>query len=137
MTKARLLGLTLIASGAHATRARLIAFAAAAIVVLGAPAPAAAQIFTAFPANCSSLCGAITVGPDGNLLSPEFTASKIGRITPGGTLTEFPTTTANNFPAGITVGPDGNLWFTESSNVDSPNGKIGRITTAGVITEFN
>jgi len=74
----------------------------------------------------------ITAGPDGNLWFTEIDASKIGRITPSGTITEFPTPTAHSAPAGITAGPDGNLWFTEFEEGDN----IGRITTSGTITEF-
>lgn len=73
----------------------------------------------------------ITVGPDGNLWFAQFNASRIGRITPEGQVTQFPTPTANSRPVGITAGPDGNVWFTE------PVGnRIGRITPAGVITEY-
>jgi len=88
----------------------------------------------------------ITVGPDGNIWFTEFTVDKIGRITPDGTITEFPlpaaatpagsppsTPTASN-PKGvteITVGPDSNLWFAEENA-----NQIGRITTNGTITEF-
>jgi streptogramin lyase len=53
----------------------------------------------------------ITVGPDGNLWFT--TANALGRITPAGTITEFPIPTPNSDPIGITLGPDGNLWFTE------------------------
>jgi streptogramin lyase len=73
---------------------------------------------------------AITAGPDGNLWFTEFFGNKIGRITPGGTITEFPLA-ASSGPSGIIAGPDGNLWFTEYSG-----GKIGRITPGGTITEF-
>src|SRR6266571_3643622 len=69
----------------------------------------------------------ITAGPDGNLWFTE--SDKIGRITPGGTITVFALPTANSQPFGIAAGPDGNLWFTESD-------KIGRITPGGTITEF-
>ena len=54
----------------------------------------------------------------------------IGRITPGGAITEF-SLPSGSYPWGITAGPDGNLWFTELSG-----NNIARITTAGVITEF-
>jgi virginiamycin B lyase len=71
------------------------------------------------------------VGPDGNLWFAQFNASRVGRITPEGEVTQFPTPTPNSRPVGITAGSDGNLWFTE------PVGnKIGRITTEGVIDEF-
>ena len=79
----------------------------------------------------------ITAGPDGNLW---FTICRctvgnsnngsIGRITPAGLITEFPTS-PGSAPDGITSGPDGNLWFTEVGV-----NKIARITPAGVNTEF-
>src|SRR5262249_17643616 len=53
--------------------------------------------------------------------------SGIGRITPGGTITEF---TGPGSPGGITARPDGALWFTEIAG-----DKIGRMTTAGVVTD--
>jgi len=84
---------------------------------------------------CAIDCGhsrpyEITSGPDGNLWFTESNASKIGRITPAGVITEFPTPTPVE-TAGIVSGPDGNLWF-----VEEIANQIGRITTAGVITEF-
>ncbi|MHB1534556.1 MAG: virginiamycin B lyase family protein [Acidimicrobiales bacterium] len=57
----------------------------------------------------------ITAGPGGNLWFTEQVADKIGRITPSGTITEFPLPTGNAGPARITAGPDGNLWFTEQN----------------------
>ncbi len=98
-----------------------------------------------FPTSANSL-GGITAGPDSNLW---FTApsavnpdtgrfdqpSRIGRITPNGTITTFLLPTSNNDPRAITpkitAGPDGNLWFTDGI------GKIGRITPSGSITEFS
>lgn len=74
----------------------------------------------------------IVAGPDGNLWFTESGVDRIGRITPGGTITEFTTPTQDSNPTGIAVGSDGNLWFTESGTND-----IGRITPAGVITEFS
>jgi streptogramin lyase len=66
--------------------------------------------------------------------NPNNVSSKIGRITPSGTISEFPLPPSNQpgsimLVFGITTGPDGNLWFTES-------GKIGRITPSGTISEF-
>jgi virginiamycin B lyase len=96
-------------------------------------ANATTGIITHFPIKTAG--GApdgITVGPDGNLWFTEFTANKIGRITPAGVVTEFPVTpTVDSAPVGITRGPDGNLWFTEFNG-----NNIGRITPAGVVTEF-
>ena len=56
--------------------------------------------------------------------------SSIGRITTGGTVTNY-TGTGISEPAGIAAGPDGALWFTNSIN-----GTIGRITTGGTVTNF-
>ena len=56
-------------------------------------------------------------------------ASKIERITPTGTFSEFPLPSAHTSATDIITGPDGNLWFTEG-------GKIARITPTGKISEF-
>jgi streptogramin lyase len=75
---------------------------------------------------------AITGGPDGNLW---FTQNRaIGRITPAGQVTEFPTPTFD--AADITAGPDGNLWFTQGFLTFSGDPVIGRITPAGQVTSF-
>lgn len=71
----------------------------------------------------------MTAGPDGNVWFTEDVNNKIGRITPSGTVSEFPLPTSDNWPTRIAGGADGNLWFTE-------RGKIGRITPSGSITEF-
>jgi peptidylprolyl isomerase len=53
--------------------------------------------------------------------------NKIGRITPTGTITEFPVPTSKSGPLGISAGPDGNIWFTEINA-----NKIGRINLAAI-----
>jgi streptogramin lyase len=76
----------------------------------------------------------ITGGPDGNVWYTDWGGNRIGRITPGGSITTFPISppgTPSTQPWGITAGPDGNLWFTENLG-----NKIGRITPNGVVTEF-
>lgn len=95
-------------------------------------APARAQMYIEFPLPSGAVPHGITAGPDGNLWFAEFYGNKIGRLTPAGSLTEFPLPTAFSFPEDITAGPDGALWFTESSS----SGRIGRITTGGAFTEF-
>jgi virginiamycin B lyase len=82
----------------------------------------------------------ITAGPDGNVWFTEDQASKIGRITPVGVVTEFalpPPLPQNDAstrgPYGITLGRDGNLWFVENFG---PYDSVGKITPAGVVTEF-
>jgi streptogramin lyase len=60
----------------------------------------------------------IAAGPDGNMWftegnSNEDAPDNIGRVTPGGDVTEFPLSTCVCFPFGITTGPDGNIWPSE------------------------
>jgi streptogramin lyase len=73
----------------------------------------------------------ITKGPDGNIWFTEDTDNVIGKMTPSGTVTEYPVPTANASLRKITAGPDGNVWFTEFTK-----NKIGKITTSGVVTEY-
>ncbi len=49
----------------------------------------------------------IAAGPDGNLWFTEPFAKAIGRVTPGGQITEFPVS-SGNAPDEIAAGPDGN-----------------------------
>lgn len=75
----------------------------------------------------------ITSGPDGNLwVTQNGATNAIARVTPSGTVTEFPIPTPNAQPLGITAGNDGAIWFTEKSA-----NKIGRITVNGVMTEYS
>jgi len=112
------------------------AFAKAAILACFLPAffparPAAGQSFTEYATpTAGSGPGGIVTGPDGNLWFTENSASKVGRITPSGTITEFPLPSSGT-PTSIVVGSDGNLWFGDNS---LPG--IGRITPAGAITMF-
>jgi streptogramin lyase len=73
----------------------------------------------------------IVVGPDGALWIALNGTNSIGRLTTGGTLTQFPLPTANAVPTEIIKGTDGALWFTEELG-----NAIGRITTSGSITEY-
>ena len=88
---------------------------------------------TAFTAGLSLSCRfveppRITSGPDGNVWFTEK-PSRMGRITPDGTITEFGSFDQGLDIGGITDGPDGNLWFVTSRHV-------GRITPSGTITLF-
>jgi virginiamycin B lyase len=83
--------------------------------------------------TANNILAGIAAGPDGALwfTEPPYslpTVAKIGRITPGGTITEFPLP-PRSYPTAITAGPDAALWFINSR-------KIGRITTSGTVTEF-
>ncbi|HLJ82733.1 MAG TPA: hypothetical protein VKT51_00990 [Candidatus Eremiobacteraceae bacterium] len=79
-----------------------------------------------YPIPCAPL-GIVTT-PDKNIW---FTcASAVGRMTPRGMATIYPTTIR---PSGsITVGPDHALWFTSASDR-----ALGRITTGGELTYLN
>ena len=77
----------------------------------------------------------MTPGPDGNVWFTE-SPNIVGRITPGGKITEFHAGLTGRMYADtspITLGPDGNLWFAESGRVA---GIIGKITPRGEVTEF-
>jgi virginiamycin B lyase len=80
----------------------------------------------------------ITAGPDGNVwfavIDPQQFNGTIGRITPGGFVTEFPQ--LYPAPTFIVTGPDGNLWFTQDDGCDNGFASIGRITPSDVVTEF-
>ena len=125
-----------------ALRAALIQAAgvvAVAALALCGSGLATAQTITEFPIpTAASVPIGITAGPDSALWFVEAMGNKIGRITTGGAITEYPIPTTSpmgpmgtSLPQCIVAGPDGALWFTEAAG-----NKIGRITTAGVITEF-
>src|SRR5271166_4442544 len=57
----------------------------------------------------------ITTGPDGNLWFTEGLASRIGRITPLGVVSEFAMLDPKDVAFGMTAGPDGALWFVLAS----------------------
>jgi streptogramin lyase len=78
---------------------------------------------------------AMTLGPDGNVWFTLGNPAAVGRITPTGAITIFPTPTAASLPFGIAAGPDGRLWFPERNS-----DKIGSIPTTATsgadITEY-
>jgi streptogramin lyase len=87
-----------------------------------------------FPILIAQL-GAITTGPDGNLWLSAFGSTgstNIVRVTPGGSITEYPIGMSASNVLDITTGPDGALWFTENFG-----DKIGRMTVTGSFTEYN
>ena len=102
-----------------------------ALGVFGLAALATAQAITEFPIPSGNSPFDLTAGPDGNLWFTESQGNRVGRVTPGGVITEFTIPTANSFPGGITAGPDGNLWVCANGS-----NRILRVTPAGVFTEF-
>jgi len=86
----------------------------------------------------SAVLSNIVSGPDGNFWFGIGSNgdSKIGRITPTGRVTEYPTTAYDAH--GLIVGPDRNLWFIGGACFPLhcvPAG-IGRITPSGKVTFF-
>jgi virginiamycin B lyase len=64
------------------------------------------------PAGDSQING-LVLGPDGNIWFSLGLPAAIGRITPTGTITLFPTPTLSSLPFGLAVGPDKQIWFVE------------------------
>jgi len=93
-----------------------------------------AGVWTVYRLPSSSSALSITAGGDGNLWFTESQVSRIGRITPAGTITEFPLpagySVTNPWTHTITKGPDGNVWFTVSPDA------VGRIASDGTVTMF-
>ena len=71
------------------------------------------------------------LGPDGNVWFTDYNGNRIGRVTTGGSFTEFFVGGGSN-PVGITAGPDGEPLVV----VAGGNDKVGRITTAGTMTLY-
>ena len=83
----------------------------------------------------------IAAGPDGNMWFTALNGTEVGRITPDGTITEFPVGGSSSAITGIAAGHDGNLWFTEGDigriGVMDPTGQViatygGAIGPAGI-----
>lgn len=87
-------------------------------------------------ANCPANQGGTTTVPHGIVLKGRYVwfteecGDKIGRLGPGGKITEY-ATAAGAGPQGLALGPDGNLWFTERyANA------VGKVTPSGKVTEY-
>src|SRR5712691_3105111 len=128
--------------GAMSRRSLVVASLAAMTVAVATSSAWAAPIaghFKEFPIpTANSEPRRIAAGPDGALWFTEFRASKIGRITTSGAITEFPVA-GSTFPFDITAGPDGRMWFTESESligaVNPANGHIRQFLLPGTDTD--
>jgi streptogramin lyase len=116
----------------------LLASVVAVLALLVTPGMASAIDFFSIPTPCSNgpnppggTCqpGGITTGPDGNVWFTEENGNRIGRVNPGGSITEFQLASGSS-PVEI-VSAGGALWFTQLGR-----NKIGTITTAGAVTEY-
>jgi streptogramin lyase len=88
--------------------------------------PASDTVIAQYPVSAYGGLPAITVGPDQNLWFTD-SSGKIGMITTGGTITEYPVSNAD--PVAIASGLDGNIWFTGTGTSNNPN-VIGVVTLA-------
>ena len=112
----------------------------AGLLAFGAVSAQAASFTEYALPTASSGVATLAVGPDGNIWFTESTASKVGRVTTAGVVTEYalPTftdvvgVTRSSEPSCIIAGPDGALWFNQGAA-----NRFSRITTAGVITSYS
>jgi streptogramin lyase len=109
----------------------LAAQAAAALAACPPPALAAplGEIHT-FPLPAGVNAESIAAGPEGDMWFTEVPNKAIGRITPGGAITEFQGLKSEAYE--IVLGLEGDMWFTEPAART-----IGRITPDGEIKEFS
>ena len=84
--------------------------------LLAAPAAFAATI-TEYPLPAGSQPIGMTLGADGNVWFVEYLGRKVGSITPGGTITEYPIPQYLASPSHILAGPDGDLYFNMSPGI--------------------
>ena len=100
-----------------------------ALILFVLPSIGLSQAITeyAVPTSAPTDLYSITKGPDGAVWFGESRTSKIGRVAPDGTITEF-STTQGHPPYKLTTGPDGNIWFVD--------GNVGRMTPGGQVTVF-
>jgi streptogramin lyase len=110
---------------------------------------AAARITTGEPPLLTLLSapdtwlGRIVAGSDGNMWFARngLDVTEIGRITPGGEITEFNSGAAHR-PRWMTLGPEGDVWYTAGIPGAKHVGEkyessaIGRITPSGQVSEF-
>jgi streptogramin lyase len=75
---------------------------------------------------------AMAIGSDGNIWFTELAQAQVGRLTPAGTVTFFPTTDSGQ---AITRGPDGNIWFTEA-DIAPTTAYVANIAPDGTLTEY-
>lgn len=81
----------------------------------------------------NALPGGLVVGGDGAIWFHETGANRIGRITTGGQVTEYPIPTAESTEPRqgfVGVAPDGAVWFTQSAA-----DRLGRIGMDGRVSE--
>jgi len=90
-----------------------------------------AGVVTSFPIPTPSFSSGnhLAAGPDGNVWFTTSSAALLGRVTPGGAITEFPVGPGGSL-FGIAGDHDRSIWFTRQGGGPGQN-SIGRMTTDG------
>lgn len=127
-------------------RYKAVLLALSLLLACSSAANAAPTTITEFTAglNPGAQPEEMIAGPEGNLwfvdrnqfVNKPPAPQAIGRITPGGEITEFSQGISNGRLVDISTGPDGNLWFTDAGTFGA-SPAIGRITPSGAITTFS
>jgi streptogramin lyase len=103
---------------------------------LALPAATHAGVVTEFTSGLTltNAPASIAAGPDGNVwFTEQGVLPGVGRITPAGSITEYPTSPLQT-PGEIVSGPDGGMWFTETgltnaiARLDPSDGSIAEHT---------
>ena len=77
----------------------------------------------------------VALGPDGNVWYTDGSRSIVGRVTPSGVITEFPTPSQPSRPVPISEAADGGVWFGETSNRAFDESGAGRAAPDGTMTQ--
>lgn len=92
-----------------------------------------AGVITEYALPPSSAPRGIAPGPDENLWFVNGGTNTVGKITTGGSITEYSIGGgAGSGPMGIAKGPDGNLWF----SLGTASSRVEKITTSGTTTKY-
>lgn len=119
------------------TSALALAGLVALSVSTAGPASAAAQVFPV-PTSSAGLAR-ITTAPNGDMWFVEKEANKIGRITPSGQITEFPTRFSGDYSQtmDLDVAPDGRVWVTNDSGREiSVYSSTGQLLDHGSLGDY-
>jgi len=78
----------------------------------------------------------LVLGPDGNIWFTEWDGTSVGKVTPTGTVTRYPSGSPGGNTYSIAVGDDGNLWYVFHNN-PSGGAAYARVTPSGVVSTWN
>ena len=84
--------------------------------------------------DIASLSG-IAAGPDGNVWYFDVGQKLVGRVSPNGSITQFPVPGTGSGSEAIAGGADGNIWMVARSDMNGPDW-ILKVSPAGVVTKY-